>query len=273
MWSGRLSGSSSALMTARHFIQNGWPLGHANVLGVLGAGALFLGAYGFKAWGWQRLFRHDQRPGTLALAAAGGAATVTGLALPGRADEVVRIIGRSQVSRQAGRHRLDLPLALPARPDRQRSPDAACGRRCGCRGADAAGCRPGSSSSPSPACSQARSSASCRGSSGIAGSSASSSFAGSPSTQPLRKEAAQAWGLVAVSWVLRVPPYSSCSTRFRSVRRFRSPSASSAPPRPPPRCRSLPRAASLRRARARGCSSPPGSTPRKRRLSPSPRKV
>ena len=79
------------LMTARHFMMNGWPLGHAKVLGVLGAGGLFLGAFGFKAWGWHRLFRHDQRPGMLGLAAAGGAATVTGLALPGRADEVVRI--------------------------------------------------------------------------------------------------------------------------------------------------------------------------------------
>jgi hypothetical protein len=88
------------LLTARHFIANGWPLGHAKVLGVLAAGALFLAAFGFKAWGWQRLFRHDQRPGTLALAAAGGAATVTGLALPGRADEVVRI---SVVRRFPGR--------------------------------------------------------------------------------------------------------------------------------------------------------------------------
>src|SRR4051812_10422898 len=78
-------------VTARHFISNGWPIHHANVLGVLAAGGLFLAAFGFKAWGWQRLFRHDQRPGTLALACAGGAATVTGLALPGRADEVVRV--------------------------------------------------------------------------------------------------------------------------------------------------------------------------------------
>lgn len=79
------------VLTARHFIANGWPLGHAKVLGVVGAGALFLAAFGFKAWGWQRLFRTEDRPGTLALAAAGGAATVTGVALPGRFDEVVRI--------------------------------------------------------------------------------------------------------------------------------------------------------------------------------------
>jgi Lysylphosphatidylglycerol synthase TM region len=79
------------ILTTRHFIHNGWPLVHAKVLGVVAAGCLFLAAFGFKAWGWQRLFRRDQRPRTLALAAAGGAATVTGLALPGRADEVVRI--------------------------------------------------------------------------------------------------------------------------------------------------------------------------------------
>ena len=79
------------IITTRHFISNGWPIEHAKVLGVLAAGGLFLAAFGFKAWGWHRLFRHDQRPAVLGLAAAGGAATVTGLALPGRADEVVRI--------------------------------------------------------------------------------------------------------------------------------------------------------------------------------------
>jgi hypothetical protein len=79
------------IFTTRHFIANGWPLQNAKIFGVLAAGGLFLAAFGFKAWGWHRLFRHDQRPGVLGLAAAGGAATVTGLALPGRADEVVRI--------------------------------------------------------------------------------------------------------------------------------------------------------------------------------------
>ncbi|MHB8642937.1 MAG: lysylphosphatidylglycerol synthase domain-containing protein [Gaiellaceae bacterium] len=79
------------VLTAHHFIANGWPLGHAKVLGVVAAGGLFLAAYGFKAWGWSRLFHCDDRPGTLGLAAAGGAASVTGLALPGRTDEVVRI--------------------------------------------------------------------------------------------------------------------------------------------------------------------------------------
>ena len=79
------------ILTARHFIANGWPIERANGFGVAAAGCLFFAAFGFKAWGWHRLFRHDQRPAVLGLAAAGGAATVTGLALPGRADEVVRI--------------------------------------------------------------------------------------------------------------------------------------------------------------------------------------
>jgi len=88
------------VLTTRHFVANGWPIEDAKVLGVVAAGGLFLAAFGFKAWGWHRLFRHDQRPAVLGLAAAGGAATVTGLALPGRADEVVRI---SVVRRFPGR--------------------------------------------------------------------------------------------------------------------------------------------------------------------------
>jgi len=101
------------VLTARHFVANGWPIRHADVLGVVASGTLFLAAYGFKAWGWQRLFRHDQRPATLALAAAGGAATVTGLALPGRADEVVRIsVVRKFPGRRVGIGSICLSLFL-----------------------------------------------------------------------------------------------------------------------------------------------------------------
>jgi uncharacterized membrane protein YbhN (UPF0104 family) len=79
------------VLTTRHFVTNGWPLGHAKVLGVVSAGLLFVAAYGAKALGWQLLFRAEKRPQTMALAAAGGAASVTGLALPGRCDDVVRV--------------------------------------------------------------------------------------------------------------------------------------------------------------------------------------
>jgi hypothetical protein len=100
-------------LTARHFIANGWPLGHANVLGVVVAGLLFLVAFGFKAWGWQRLFMAEDRPGTLALAAAGGAATVTGIALPGRCDEVVRIaVVRKFPGKRCGVRKVCLSLFL-----------------------------------------------------------------------------------------------------------------------------------------------------------------
>jgi uncharacterized membrane protein YbhN (UPF0104 family) len=50
-----------------------------------------LAAYAVKAWGWQRLFRNEHRPAVLTLAAAGGAASVGGIALPGRCDEVIRV--------------------------------------------------------------------------------------------------------------------------------------------------------------------------------------
>jgi uncharacterized membrane protein YbhN (UPF0104 family) len=58
---------------------------------VAAAGFLFLLAYAFKAYGWHRLFAPHERPGPLTLAASCGAASVSGAALPGRFDEVVRI--------------------------------------------------------------------------------------------------------------------------------------------------------------------------------------
>jgi uncharacterized membrane protein YbhN (UPF0104 family) len=80
-----------AALVARHFALTGWPLHHANPWLVGVAAVVMLGAYAAKAWGWQRLFRQEQRPAVLTLAAAGGAASVGGLALPGRCDEVIRV--------------------------------------------------------------------------------------------------------------------------------------------------------------------------------------
>ena len=73
------------------FARGGWPLHHADPLLVTGATLLFLVAYAFKAWGWQRLFAVEERPGAGALAFAGGAACVGGVALPGRLDDALRI--------------------------------------------------------------------------------------------------------------------------------------------------------------------------------------
>ena len=86
-----LLGLGAAVLTIRHFASSGWPIHHANAWLVLLAGELFLLAYGLKAWGWQRLFAEGRRPRVLTLAAAGGAASVGGVALPGRFDEMIRI--------------------------------------------------------------------------------------------------------------------------------------------------------------------------------------
>ena len=82
---------TASTFTALHFAHTGWPLASADPVLVAAAGVLFLGAYAFKAWGWQRLFADHERPRALTLAAAGGAASVGGVALPGRFDEAIRI--------------------------------------------------------------------------------------------------------------------------------------------------------------------------------------
>jgi hypothetical protein len=80
-----------AVLSVRHFVGGGWPIHHANPGLVVGSAVLFLAAYAFKAWGWQRLFHAHERPNAGALAAAGGAACVGGIALPGRVDDAIRI--------------------------------------------------------------------------------------------------------------------------------------------------------------------------------------
>ena len=80
-----------AFFSARHFVGAGWPLHHADPVLLSGAALLFLAAAAFKAWGWQRLFHVSERPSADALAFAGGAACVGGIALPGRVDDAIRI--------------------------------------------------------------------------------------------------------------------------------------------------------------------------------------
>jgi uncharacterized membrane protein YbhN (UPF0104 family) len=86
-----LAAGAVTVLVGRHFEHTGWPLRHANFWLVALAGVVMLAAYVAKAWGWQRLFRQEQRPAVLTLAAAGGAASVGGIALPGRCDEVIRV--------------------------------------------------------------------------------------------------------------------------------------------------------------------------------------
>lgn len=80
-----------AALAGRWFAQTGFPLAHANLALVAGSAACLLAASGIKAWGWSRLFQAHHRPRTTTLAAAGGAACLAGVALPGRIDDALRL--------------------------------------------------------------------------------------------------------------------------------------------------------------------------------------
>jgi uncharacterized membrane protein YbhN (UPF0104 family) len=84
--------AGALLVAVRHFIAEGWPLRGGDPTIIATVGVLFVIAYGLKAFGWARLFRPAERPPPLALAAAGGCASIMGLALPGRFDEAVRVL-------------------------------------------------------------------------------------------------------------------------------------------------------------------------------------
>lgn len=84
-------GLAFAVLAGRHLAETGWPFSTGDPALLVGAGLLLLLSYGFKAYGWGRLFVVVERPKPLALAAANGGASVMGVALPGRFDDVVRI--------------------------------------------------------------------------------------------------------------------------------------------------------------------------------------
>jgi len=102
-----------AFVSVRHFVGGGWPIHHADPVLVTGAVLLYLAAYAFKAWGWQRLFQVNERPTASALACAGGAACVGGIALPGRVDDAIRIaVVRRFPGTKAGLGTLGLSLIV-----------------------------------------------------------------------------------------------------------------------------------------------------------------
>ena len=79
------------LLAARHFATTSWPLSTGQPVLLLAAGLLLVLAQWLKAYGWGRLFRKEERPNPLALAAANGGAALIGVALPGRFDDAMRI--------------------------------------------------------------------------------------------------------------------------------------------------------------------------------------
>jgi hypothetical protein len=100
-------------LVARHVALHGFPLARANPQLAAAAGVLFLLAYALKAFGWQRLFITHERPRSLTLAAASGAACVGGAALPGRVDDAIRIaVVRRFSGGQAGVSTLCLSLFM-----------------------------------------------------------------------------------------------------------------------------------------------------------------
>ena len=80
-----------AVLTARHFATTPWPLSRGDPGLLVAAGLLLLLAYALKALGWARLFRREERPTPLALAAGNGGAAVIGVVLPGRFDDAMRV--------------------------------------------------------------------------------------------------------------------------------------------------------------------------------------
>jgi uncharacterized membrane protein YbhN (UPF0104 family) len=97
-----------AALAVRHFLRAGWPLARADA-GLLALAAfLFACAFALKALGWRRVCARQERPAAHALAAASGAATVTGVALPGRFDDAVRVA----VARRFRGCRIGLPALL-----------------------------------------------------------------------------------------------------------------------------------------------------------------
>ena len=80
-----------ALLAAHHLATTSWPLSSGDPGLLVAAGLLLLLAQALKALGWARLFRPEERPAALALAAGNGGAALVGVVLPGRFDDAMRI--------------------------------------------------------------------------------------------------------------------------------------------------------------------------------------
>jgi uncharacterized membrane protein YbhN (UPF0104 family) len=80
-----------ALLAARHFATTSWPLTEGHPALLVAAGLLLLLAQALKAYGWGRLFKREERPTPLALAAGNGGAALIGVVLPGRFDDAMRV--------------------------------------------------------------------------------------------------------------------------------------------------------------------------------------
>jgi hypothetical protein len=102
-----------AFLAVRHFATSPWPLSGGQPGVLVAVCMLLLLAQGFKAWGWGRLFTADERPRPLALAAGNGGAALTGVVLPGRFDDAMRVaVVRRYPGCRAGVRALCLSLVM-----------------------------------------------------------------------------------------------------------------------------------------------------------------
>jgi hypothetical protein len=79
------------VLVARYLSDASWPLDGAHVPLVFLAGCSYLASFGFRGFGWQRLFPSHERPDAARCLAACGAAAASGVVLPFRLDYVVKI--------------------------------------------------------------------------------------------------------------------------------------------------------------------------------------
>jgi hypothetical protein len=81
----------ACLLVARRLSDASWPLEGAHVALTFLAGGAYLVSFGFRAFGWHRLFPSHERPDGARCLAACGAAAASGVVLPFRLDYVVKI--------------------------------------------------------------------------------------------------------------------------------------------------------------------------------------
>jgi uncharacterized membrane protein YbhN (UPF0104 family) len=94
----------ACVLVARRLSEASWPLQGAHLPLVLLAGAAYLASFGFRAFGWHRLFPARERPDGARCLSACGAAAASGVVLPFRLDYVVKI----SILRRLGGVRLGL---------------------------------------------------------------------------------------------------------------------------------------------------------------------
>jgi hypothetical protein len=82
---------AACVLVARYLSDTSWPLEGAHVPLVFFAGGAYLASFGFRAFGWNRLFPTRERPDGARCLAACGASAASGVVLPFRLDYVVKV--------------------------------------------------------------------------------------------------------------------------------------------------------------------------------------